>query len=153
MERATLLLDLKYQYDNARQEALLFKEQIAQNKLPSVFDALQGPAPHSFRSLSDTQLGQQLDDRQQAILQHHRKEMIDLFIDANEAKLGVFRTLFNDVMETMRDSQCMLSMTDRLSPMMINLLDQQLALIAEKLECTYRFQIQQLAFQTPTYRS
>ena len=78
--------------------------------------------------------------------------MIDLFLNATEAKLGVCRTLFNDVMENMQESQYLLPMADRFSPNMMNLLDRQLALITEKLECTYRFEVQQLAFQTPTFR-
>lgn len=149
MERATLLLDLKYQYENARQEVLLFKEQVAQNKLPRLFNALQRPAPHSFRSLSDTRLGQRLSDRQQTILEYHRKGMIDLYLSTAEAKLGGFRIAFNEVMDNMQESQYMLPMTDRFSPNMINLLDQQLTLITEKLKCSYGSEIQQLAFQTP----
>ena len=139
------MLDLKYQCENARQEVLLLKERIAQNKLPPSFDALQEPAPHSFRSLSDIQLGQQLSDRQQAILQHHRKEMIALYLDATEAKRDESRTLFNETMDNMQERQRILFVPDRFSPTMIHLLDRQLALITAKLECIYCFKIQQLS--------
>ena len=152
MERATLLLDLKYQCENARQEVLLLKEQIAQNKLPPPFDALLGPAPHSFRSLSDTQVGQQLSDRQEAILQQHRKEMITLYLDTVEAKRDESHTLFNEAMNNMQERQHILSVPDRFSAAMLRLLDRRLALITERLECVSRFKIQQLTFQTSPNR-
>ena len=152
MKRATLLLDFKYQYEQDRQEVLLLKEQIAQNKLPPPFDALQGPAPHSFRSLSDAQLGQQLSDRQGAILQHHRKEMITLYLDTVEAKRDESHTVFNEAMNNMQERQHLLSVPDRFSPAMLSSLDHRLDLITERLDCIYRFKIQQITFQTSPIR-
>lgn len=102
MEQVKLVLDLKYQYEHARQERLLLNEQIAQDKLPRSFDALQGPPPHSFRTLVDTQLEQQLRDRQQAILQRHRKEMITLYLATVEANLETFDVLFKDAIKKMQ---------------------------------------------------
>ena len=121
---------------------LLLNERIAQNKLPSSFDALQGPTPHSFRSLSDTELGQKLSDRQEVILQHHRKEMITLYLDTVEAKRDESHTLFNNAMDSMQERQHILSVPDRFSPAMLVLLNRRLALITERLECIYRFKIQ-----------
>ena len=152
MKRATLLFNLKYQYEQDRLEVLLLKEQIAQNKLPPPFDALQGPAPHSFRSLSDTQVGQQLSDRQEAILQHHRKEMITLYLDTVEAKRDESHTLFNEAMDNMQERQHLLSVPDRFSPAMLSSLDHRLDLITERLDCIYRFKIQQITFQTSPIR-
>ena len=131
---------------------LLLKEQIAQNKLPPPFDALLGPTPHSFRSLSDTQVGQQLSDRQEAILQQHRKEMITLYLDTVEAKRDESHTLFNEAMNNMQERQHILSVPDRFSPVMLRSLDHRLDLTTERLECFYRFKIQQLTFQTSPNR-
>lgn len=137
MQHATRLLDLKYQSERARREVLLLGERIAHNKLPSWFDALQGPAPHSFRALFDTQLGQQLNDRQQAILQYHRKEMIALYRDIVEAKQDESQTLFHDAMHRMRrECQQTLPLADQFSPTMLHILEQQFELITERLEST-----------------
>jgi hypothetical protein len=136
MQHATRLLDLKYQSERARREVLLLDERVAHNKLPSWFDALQGPAPHSFRALFDTQLGQQLNDRQQAILQEHRKEMIALYRDIVKAKHEESQALFHDAMFRMREDQQTLPLADRFSPTMLRILDQQFELIAERLAST-----------------
>ena len=139
MQHALLLLDLHYQSESARHEVSLLKERIAHNQLPSWFDALQGPAPHSFRALFDTQLGQQLNDRQQAILQYHRQEMTALYLDIVEAKRDESHTLFHDAMIRMRECQHTLALADRFSPAMLHILDQQLDLMTERLEYTSRF--------------
>ena len=138
MQRATALLDLKYQSESARQEVLLLRERIAHNELPAWFDALQGPAPHSFRALFDTQRGQQLNDRQQVILQYHRKELMALYLDIVEAKQDESHTVFSDAMNRMRECQHTRPLADQFSPTMLHLLDQQLELITERLESTYR---------------
>ena len=150
MQRATHLFYLKSQYEEAQQEMLLLQEHIAQNKLPASFDAYPRSAPHSFRSLSDVHLGQQLTDRQQNILHDHRKEMISLFLIITEAKLDESRTFFDEAMDSMWQNQRILPMGERFTPDMINLLDRQLALIKEGIESFYRFKIQQLAFRSPT---
>jgi hypothetical protein len=136
MQHATRLLDLKYQSERARREVLLLGERIVHNKLPSWFDALQGPAPHSFRALFDTQLRQQLNDRQQAILQYHRKEMIALYRAIVEAKQDESQTLFHDAMQRMRECQQTLPLADQFSPTMLHILDQQFELITERLAST-----------------
>lgn len=136
MQHATRLLDLKYQSERARREVVLLGERIVHNKLPFWFDALQGPAPHSFRALFDTQLGQQLNDRQQAILQYHRQEMIALYREIVVAQQEESQTMFHDAMLRMREGQQRLPLADRFSPTMLHILDQQFALVTERLEST-----------------
>ena len=74
--------------------------------------------------------------------------MITLYLNAVEAKRAESHTLFNDAMDNMQERQHILSVPDRFSPTMLVLLDRRLALITERLECIYRFKIQQLTFQT-----
>ncbi|CAF1382287.1 unnamed protein product [Adineta steineri] len=131
------LVNQKDHYEQIKQQVVWIKHNINHHRLPQILRSVEISLPSSIQSLINMDLNEYL--FQHRITQRYKKEMITKLIDSIESTLGESQTLFNEKLEQMQQSQCQITTDQQLYKAIINLIEQHLLVITDKVQHLYKF--------------
>ncbi len=109
-----------------------------QHKLPDSFNSIQFAAlPSLIQTIDDPNHRQYLYDQYQKLLQKYQNDMMNISIKTAEEYMFQTQKSFDDQMNTMWQNQKDPSFNQQFNPIMLNLIDQRLINITEKVQCLY----------------
>ncbi len=142
---------MKQEKEKSKYEVEMLKQRQLHHSLPEPLNSLQLPfplPPSSLDTITDQKSRENLLDRYKKIIEQTKSEMMALYITIAEAKMHECQLKFAQDTVQMRPDQRSTTTETRLSPSMINIVEQRFTIIDERLQYLYTLKIRFLQEQT-----
>jgi hypothetical protein len=150
LEIAKQICSLTFDKEKAERELFLFKVDIFYKKLPKSLDILQSSLPRSILTISDPVIRQRLSSQYQRIIQRTKFDLTNVLTSAVEAKKTDNEKKFVRETDKIWQNQHQLPIHDRLTPIMLTLIEQRQKNIIECLKCIYELKSELFLKAAPT---
>jgi len=131
-----------------KHELQLLKKQIAHHQSSSSFDSLPISHVPLFDSINNANVRQQLYAQYRQVIEQSKMDMFNLYISSATTQTQHYQRQHNDQIEKMGLDQRSLPQDQKLTPVMIDLIEQRANIITERIKCIYNFKAETLSVQS-----
>ena len=144
------LYQLQYDLETAKQHVALLKQRVTYPTSSKSLNAIDRSLALSFRTIEDRTLRQRLSDRHEKIVHQTRTDLLGIWIARTEATWRQCQKDFDTGMAQLWQDYRQLSSDQRITQIMIHLIDQRLAGVIERFQAIYDFKMKYFFSQAPT---
>jgi hypothetical protein len=131
------LVSRKYELELWREEIQHLKNYLKENQWPSSFRYIHVDIPSFIETITDPTIRQQLIDQHRQILHDYKHQLLRLLMTMSEEICSKIQTTFNLDMSLFWNYQHSLSMQEKISEPILNLIDQRFSLMIRKVHAIY----------------
>lgn len=132
-----------------RHELQLLEKRIAHHhSTSSSFDQLPISHVPLFDSIDHVDIRQQLYTQYKEVIEQSKRDMFNLYTDTAKKQMQTYQQAYRDHLRKMWQEQHSLAREEQLIPMMIDLIEQRTAIVADRLKSIYDFKTETLSIQS-----
>jgi hypothetical protein len=145
------LVNQRYTYqqqqETTKQELHLLQKRIDHNSLSAQSSSLLISRVPLFDSINNVQVQEQLYTQYKKIIEQSKIDMFNLYISSATTQMNRYQSQYNDGIKKMWQDQRLLSDNRKLTPAMIDLMEQRACIISERIKCIYNYKLETLSAQ------
>ncbi|CAF3317900.1 unnamed protein product [Rotaria sp. Silwood2] len=131
----------KYESEKSQQEVKLFQKYLEEKKLPASFNSIHIPLPSFIQTLDDSSVRQYLIHRHQQIIHRYKNDMITIYRNISQVYMCDAQKIFDDSMAKLWREQHSLPIDQQFHSVILNLIEQRLTNITDKVQSMYRYKL------------
>ena len=133
----------KYEQELSEQEYLLLKQQMAYYNLPNQsFEYSRIGHCSIIDSIQNASIRQDLFQQYKEVAEQSRDALFNIYLQTAEEQREAYKKIYETNIMKMSSSQCSLNDEEKISPMMVHLINERCNKISERIQCIYKFKFQ-----------